>query len=239
MPITQMTNEEQLINERAMEWARANKKRIAKELTNTDLILREQCPVSVFMAGSPGAGKTEVSKALVSTLGGNVLRIDPDEFRAFIPGYTGANSWLFQGAVSVLTGKVIDFALDQSQSFLLDGTLSNLVNATSNVDRSLNKKRDVLIIYVYQAPKQAWEFVQAREKVEGRRIPADRFVEQLFGARDVVNELKVKFGNQIQVDVIYKDIDGRNRRYEANVSNLDRSDLVSYTKEYVSNLVSS
>jgi UDP-N-acetylglucosamine kinase len=238
MPMSQMTIEEQLINEKAIEWARANKKRIAKELTNTQLILPEQRPVSVFMAGSPGAGKTEVSKALVSTLGGRVLRIDPDEFRDFIPGYMGAHSWLFQGAISVLTGKVIDLALEQSQSFLLDGTLSNLVNASSNVDRSLRKKRDVLIIYVYQAPTQAWEFVQAREKVEGRRIPADRFVEQLFGARDVVNELKATHGNQIQVDVIYKNIDGRNRRYEANVPNLNQSDLISYTKEYVSNLVS-
>lgn len=234
-----MSAEEQFINQRAMEWARANKKRIARELTDTELIQPEKHPVSVFMAGSPGAGKTEISKALVSTLGGRALRIDPDEFRVLLPGYTGANSWLFQGAVSVLTGKIIDLAIDQSQSFLLDGTLSNLANAIANVDRSLKKKRDVLIIYVYQEPKQAWEFVQAREKAEGRRIPVDRFIEQLFGARDVVNELKANFGNQIQVDVIHKDIDGRNRRYEANVSNLEHSDLASYTKEHVENLVSS
>ena len=53
------------------------------------------------MAGSPGAGKTEVSKAFAALLEelpaqgfdglGKVLRIDPDDYRAYLPGYTGSN----------------------------------------------------------------------------------------------------------------------------------------------------
>lgn len=219
--MSEMTPEERQINEAAMVWARANKKSFAKKIADPSKYPAEQRPVSVFMAGSPGAGKTEVAKALVNNLGGSILRVDPDDFRVSIPGYTGANSWLFQGAVSVLAGKVIDLALDQRQSLLLDGTFANLANATTNVERALHKQRDILVIYVYQEPLQAWDFVQARESFEGRRIPADRFIEQLFGAREVVNSLKVKFGNSVRIDVIYKDIDGKNRKYDSNVNSLD------------------
>lgn len=227
------------ISEEALTWARSNKKAFARTFTDTSKYPGEERPVSVFMAGSPGAGKTEVSKALAAYFGDGFLRIDPDEFRMVLPGYNGTNSWLFQAAVSVLLGKVLDLAFDQRQSFLLDGTLSNLKTATENVERSLAKKREVLLMYVYQEPLQAWGFVQAREIAEGRRIPPDRFVDQFFGARNVVNELKVKFGQAIQVDVIFKDIDGKNRRFEANVSDLNHAAPISYSRDDVERIVRS
>lgn len=212
-----------------MAWARANKKSFAKTQADPVKYPGEEQPVSVFMAGSPGAGKTEISKALAGELGAGFLRIDPDEYRSAIPGYNGANSWLFQGAVSVLVGKVLDTAFDQRQSFLLDGTLSDLEKAVQNVERSLRKGRVVQVVYVYQEPDQAWRFVQAREKAEGRRIPADRFIKQFFGAHDVVSQLKVKFGSDIGVDVIFKDIDGGNRKYLANLSDLKRDAPIKYS----------
>lgn len=50
---------EKLIAEAALVFAQANKKPIAKRLTDPRVYLPEESPVSVFMAGSPGAGKTE------------------------------------------------------------------------------------------------------------------------------------------------------------------------------------
>ncbi len=191
------------------------------------------------MAGSPGAGKTETAKALVKQLGDGFLRIDPDEFRAAIPGYNGSNSWLFQGAVSILLGKVLDLAFDQNQSFLLDGTLSNLAQAERNVQRSLAKGRRVLVLYVYQEPQQAWRFVLARETLEGRRIPRDRFVEQFLAAHRVVNALKVKFGAAMTIDAIVKDIDGSSRRYHANVSDLNDAVPLTYSPEQLQAIVGS
>lgn len=234
-----MTDDEKRISDEALAWARANKKPFGRALSDPKRYPGEEDPVSVFMAGSPGAGKTEVSKALANELGDGFLRIDPDEFRSALPGYNGTNSWLFQGAVSVLLGKVLDFAFDQKQSFLLDGTLSNLKTATENVERALSKGRKILLLYVYQEPLQAWTFVQAREVSEGRNIPPERFVEQFFGARDVVNQLKVKFGTAIQVDVIFKDIDGKNRRFEANISDLNHAAPISYSREDVERIVRS
>lgn len=55
---------EERIREDAIAFAKANKKQIAKSLT--DDLPSEKDPVSVFMAGSPGAGRTEASLALLS-----------------------------------------------------------------------------------------------------------------------------------------------------------------------------
>lgn len=47
-------------------WARNNKKTFAKTLIDVSRYPGEKYPVSVFMAGSPGAGKTETARALAS-----------------------------------------------------------------------------------------------------------------------------------------------------------------------------
>ena len=122
-----LTDKEEEIKLKAISFAKANKVAIAKELTDKTIFTPEADPVSVFMAGSPGAGKTEASKSLLESLSENhsmVLRIDPDELRCRFEDYSGDNSWLFQGAISLLVEKIHDLALKQKQSFLLDGTLS-------------------------------------------------------------------------------------------------------------------
>jgi UDP-N-acetylglucosamine kinase len=166
-----VTLDEEHIKKEAVDYAKKHKKEIAKRLTDPKRFIPEKTPVSVFMAGSPGAGKTEAAIELLASIakkdGVEILYIDPDELRHLLPGYTGDNSWLFQGAVSILVEKIHDMALDQKQSFLLDGTLSNYDIAKKNIERSLKKGRDVQILYVYQEPMQAWEFVQAREALEG------------------------------------------------------------------------
>lgn len=217
-----LTEQEQQIEAEALAFAKANRRAIAKRLTDKTIYLPEANPVSVFMAGSPGAGKTEASIELLARLDGQaILRIDPDELRSAIPAYTGDNAYLFQRAVSVLVEKIHDLALEQDQSFLLDGTLSNYEVAQKNIARSLGRRRMVQILYVYQEPRQAWEFVQAREAAEGRRIQAEVFIDQYFAAREVVNRLKLEFGSAIQVDLLLKNNDNTNRLYRAGIDQID------------------
>ena len=194
--------------------------------------------MSVFMAGSPGAGKTEASLELLKKLGGEaVIRIDPDELREEFPEYSGGNAWLFQKAVSVLVDRIHDLALEQKQSFLLDGTLSRYDVARKNVERSLKKKRTVQILYVYQVPLLAWEFVRARESAEGRRIEPVSFVEQYFAARQVVNQLKLDFGKQVSVDLLLKNNDNSQRMYRAGVDQIDHHIPERYTRADVEKIL--
>ncbi|MCP3889388.1 MAG: Zeta toxin [Desulfobulbaceae bacterium] len=228
----ELTTQEQKIQVEALEFARKHKKSIATKLTDPDRFLPEDEPVSVFMAGSPGAGKTEASielLAMVEADSSEILRIDPDELRNEFPDYTGDNSWLFQKGVSVLVERIHDLALKQKQSFLLDGTLSNYDKAQENISRSLKKHRTAQILYVYQEPMLAWEFVQSREAVEGRGILPEHFIKQYFAARNVVNKLKVTFGSDLKVDLLLKNTDNSHRLYKAGVDQIDNHIPEKYT----------
>jgi len=219
-----LTSYETGIKERAESYARLNKKRIAKALSDSSMYPAERDPVAVFMAGSPGAGKTESSRELVKNFerdGSKVLCIDPDELRYQFSEYSGQNSHLFQGAISIVVDKVLDLAYENRQSFLLDGTLSNLEVARRNVTRATGHRRATQILYVYMNPLQAWRFVQAREAAEGRRIRLESFVDQYFAARDVVNALKREFGANLSVDLLKKPIDGSQRLYKAGIDLID------------------
>ncbi|MFH1405391.1 MAG: zeta toxin family protein [Patescibacteria group bacterium] len=182
-------NEEE-IRAFALEYAKQNKLRIARELANTSIYLPETNPISVFMAGSPGAGKTEFSKSLIEILEKgqkrHVVRIDGDEVRQLIPGYTGDNSYLFQGAISLVVEKMHDLVLHSNQSFILDSTFSKFEKASLNIQRSLDKKRPILIFYMYQQPGIAWKFTQAREMIEGRRVSKEAFVDAFIGSYETL-----------------------------------------------------
>jgi predicted ABC-type ATPase len=225
----QLTNEQQATQDRAVAFAKSQKKVIARRITDTNSYQPEASPVSVFMAGSPGAGKTEASKALIAKFGNDVLRIDADELRSEFDEYNGANSWLFQPAVSILVEKIHDLALKQRQSFVLDGTLTKIAKSADNIRRSLDKGRTVQILYVYQDPVIAWEFVEARERVEGRKILLNHFIEQYFAARDSVNQLKQKFEKKIKVDLLLQNSDNSQKLYKANIDQIDNHVPEKYT----------
>ena len=204
-----MTDEE--IRLAAIKFAKQNKIRIAKELTDPMKYAPDIVPISVFMAGSPGPGQTEFSKSLINILEEDkerrVVRIDSDEIRPLIPNYAGNNSHLFQGATSFIVEKIHDLVLHQRQSFVLDSTFAKYDKASDNIRRSLKKNRPVFIFYMYQKPEVAWRFTQAREKAEGRNIPRSAFIEQFLGAKEVVNRISENFGDKLAILFVKKDFE--------------------------------
>ncbi len=231
------TSKEEILN-KASDYARQIKKKFAKELLKE--YPAEKNPISVFMAGSPGAGKTESSIRWIEFVSPNqkILRIDPDEFRDLFEDYTGDNSNLFQEAVTIIASKVHDYALDNNLSFIFDSTFTNITKARDNVKRSIRRNRSIQIYYIYQDPKQAWEFVKKREEIEGRKITRKDFVEKYFLAREVVDSIKEEFGNKIQVDLLIKDIDGSDILYKENIKNIDNYVEERYTIDTLINLLS-
>lgn len=236
----EFSEDQKNIKHNAAVHAKKIKKAFAKQFTNLEIYLPENNPVSVFMAGSPGAGKTEVSKQLIVEVNGDkqkVLCIDPDELRSVFKDYDGSNSFLFQRPVTILVEAIHDLALKQNQSFLLDGTLSSEKVAVKNIDRSIGKDRFVQILYVYQEPIQAWKFVCAREALEGRNIQISTFIDQYFAARSVVNALKSKYGKAINVDLLIKNIDGTDHSYRAGVDNIDNHVPEKYTRADIEDML--
>ena len=65
---TEFTQDEELIRLEAIEFARQNKRDIARKLTDRSIFPSEANPVAVFMAGSTGAGKTEAAKERPASL---------------------------------------------------------------------------------------------------------------------------------------------------------------------------
>jgi len=120
---------------------------------------------------------------------------------------------------------------------VLDGTLSNYERARKNIERSLGRSRTVQILYVYQEPMLAWDFVVVREAAEGRHIKPETFVNQYFAAREVVNGLKREYGNRIAVDLLLKNNDNSNRLYKAGVDQIDHHIPEKYSRSDVEEML--
>ena len=235
-----MTEDEKRIEQEAIKFAKKNRTAIANELTNRKRFPPEDEPVAVFMAGSPGAGKTETSREFLQEVEAtNVIRLDPDELRHYFEQYTGDNSFLFQRAVSSIVERTLDNAFKRKQSFLLDGTLSNYAIAEKNIKRAIDRGRAVLVLFVYQSPELAWKFVQSRERVEGRRINPEIFVEQFLESQAVVRKLKQQFGGQIKIDLLLKDNEGGTRMDHANIQAVENHVKHKFTRETLTTLIQS
>lgn len=231
--------DDQQIMDKAIKQAKAMKKAIARKLV--DHLPEEEEAASVFMAGSPGAGKTEAARAMVRAFKNEhdltLVHIENDELRKEFEDYQGYNSPLFHRPATILVEAIHDRALKRRVSFILDSTLSNFDKAKDNIERSLKKGRFVMIVFVYQEPMQAWRLVKARESVEGRRVPSEVFINQFLESQRVVSELKKLFRDQIDITFIEKNVDGDNKRPHFNVDDIDALLRKKYNRESLERIV--
>lgn len=163
---------------------------------------------AMFMAGSPGAGKTEVALGLAESYDNHVL-IDADAFRVQFPDYNGQNSSDFQKASSWLVDQAFKYVIDKGYSFILDATFA-VLSAEKNVKRAKKNGFRITLVYVYQEPKIAWQFTKDRERAEGRRVPKTTFIDAYFRARENIEKVKERHP-EILLHIIVKD-------YQNNIS---------------------
>jgi len=198
-------------------------------------------PITIFMAGSPGAGKTEFSKNWIINLNKKydfpIVRIDADEIRKLCPGYNGNNSHLFQGAVSIGVNKLYDYVLKKKYSVLLDSTFSSLKYAEENIERAISRDREVYVFYIYQDPLIAWEHTLKREKIENRRITIDVFVEDFFKAKENVNKIKDTFKEKVDIYLIKKDYNSNIEKFWINIDKIDNYIKFVYTQDSLYNTI--
>lgn len=206
-----MTEKEKQIELEAVRWIRraANKRAIIDQFASLEVHEPGPHPMLIFTAGSPGAGKTEFIKgfreSIEPVLKTKPVVIDPDAVRGFLPGYTGANSYLFQRAVSIAVDDLYRHVLKSKQSAFIDGTLSDYRLAHQNLQAAIDHYGTAMVCYIFQHPAIAWHFTQLREAVEGRNIKKSDFIEKFLGAKETVDKIKDTFGDKVILNVILKD----------------------------------
>ncbi|MFA6006415.1 MAG: zeta toxin family protein [Candidatus Paceibacterota bacterium] len=186
--------------------------------------------ITIFMAGSPGAGKTEVARRLAEKFIKKPILIDADEIRKLCPGYNGTNAHIFQRAANKGVNTLYDYVLHKSLNAIVDGTFA-YADSTKNITRSLERNRKVEIYFVYQEPFQAWEFTKKRETLEGRRVSKETFIRGFFMAQENVNKAKADFGNKIELNLVIKNNDNAIESLELNIDKIDYFLATKYTKE--------
>jgi predicted ABC-type ATPase len=186
------------------EYAKKNRDKFYHQVINGKNVSKNK--IAIFMAGSPGAGKTEVATELISFYQ-NICLIDADNFREGFPEYNGKNSHEFQSGASWLVGDVFRRVTNQGYSFLLDGTFA-LESASKNIKQVLKHSYEVNIYFIYQNPFIAWDFVKLREDKEGRNVPKETFINAYFMSRNNVIKVKKKFGELININILFKDFKG-------------------------------
>jgi hypothetical protein len=193
-------------------------------------------PLSIFLAGSPGAGKTEYG---ISLIGGtdDVVRIEADAIREWLPMYNGANAPLLQQAASRGVDFLFDHLLKHSMSFLLDTTFTPWKIASQNVGRCLKRKRSVHIHYIYQDPIVAWAFTKKREAVEGRAVPLDSFIHKFMEAHDNVRKIISQYGETVDCTLVIKNFAGGEKRLFEHIESLEHFLPMQYTVSLLEKLL--
>ncbi len=217
-------------SEEAIRFIKENKHQLIDTFINKDIYKPRSAPFTIFMAGSPGAGKTETSKSLIKRMGEPVVRIDADEVRDFIPQYNGKNSDEVQGAAALGVQKLYDYIIEKRIDCLLDGTFANYDVSRKNVERCIRHNRLIEIFYIYQDPVIAWDFTKKRERIEGRVVPKNTFVQSFFNAWQNVNEIKGEFKEKVKINLITKDFQNGTELTRFNIEKIDNYINLKYDK---------
>lgn len=208
-------------------YTKAHKQYFVKRVVADKIMVPDK--VAIFMAGSPGAGKTEVATALAE-LSDNLCIIDADEFRSQFPDYNGLNSSDFQKGASWLVDHAFTHLLKEGYSFILDGAFA-IGKSTQNIQRAIKRNYEVSLYYVYQDPFIAWQFTKEREKAEGRFVPKERFINAYFKSRENIAKVKEIFGDAVELIVIFKDYENKISEVLEDVENIDLILPKQYTVE--------
>ncbi|MCT3284465.1 zeta toxin family protein [Lactiplantibacillus pentosus] len=174
---------------------------------------------AIFMAGTPGAGKTEVAEEFAK-LGTGLVRLDADWFRQYFPGYTGQNAADFQRGSAWLVDWCFTRLIKKHYSFILDGTFA-FSRATMNIQRALDHDYDTTIYFVSQDPVVAWDFTKARAIKAGRVVPKERFINAYDKSQTNVAEAKRLFGDKIELSLILKNYQDDIEDIVEDVENID------------------
>jgi UDP-N-acetylglucosamine kinase len=159
----------------ALEWAK-NKQHQQKVVADVFAhIMPSPTKVAIFLAGIPGAGKTEFADNTIKEKQPRFVSIEHDKLVESMPLYDPSNYYNYRKAGSRLVSALYTACLSQGYAFIFDGTLSHPTGAR-NVERALKAGYRVIVIYIVQDAQKAWQLTVAREKDVHRAIEREGFI---------------------------------------------------------------
>jgi hypothetical protein len=144
-----VSGDEILLSEEAARYVRNHRRELIEHFASPSYYQPDTRPITLFMAASPGAGKTEISKNLVDSFRSKPVRIDADEIREWIPDHHGVDANVYQKAATDGVNKLYDHVRRKRLNTIIDGT------------------------FAYQDPLASWNFTKEREKLESRNVLKD------------------------------------------------------------------
>lgn len=232
-----LDEKDKAIGEAAFHYVKRHKEQLIFDFANPEVIKPAEKPITIFMAGSPGAGKTELRELLENVFDRALVVIDADQIREKLRvcGYSGSNAYLFGKACTKGVNILYDHALHKKQNILMDGTFAD-AQAEEHLNGSIRLKRVTIIFYIYRDPFLAWEYTKAREAKEGRRVGKDVFINLLFKAYENVKSMKQKYGDDVKINMIVKSKEDDyakriNPKMDVTSADIDKDCPLIYTRE--------
>lgn len=215
-----MTDKEEKIIQYAFNWVKKNKNFIKARFCSSNDISPDDIPTTIFMAGCPGAGKTEFSLNLADKFNQKPVIIDADEIRKIVPKYRGDKAYLYQKAANKGVNILYDYSCKMNFNVILDGTFA-YGDAEGNIEHSLKHNRNIEIYFIYQDPLLSWELTKIREKKEFRNVPKDVFISAYLDSMKNIKLVKKIFGNKIKLNIVIKDFNKGLNKFELNKDKLE------------------
>lgn len=177
-------------------WARKNKKQLIKEVTGSITPPTDARPIAVFLAGIPGAGKTEFINRLFAH-NEPIVKIDLDEIVKLFPGYKPKKYYEFRTAANIIVDECVIYCRKHKLNFALDGTFG-YGKAVENIKHAL-KRHDVIILYVWKDPLQAWQLTKDRELITNRAIDKSGFIQSYENVPKNLKIIRKKFQESVPI----------------------------------------
>lgn len=145
---------------------------------------------TIFLAGAPGAGKTEFLETVLNTE--NFIVIDIDKYRQYFKGYTGNNAELYQDSSSRVATRIFDYCIKHNLKLIFDGTLTSDI-WLKNIKKAVDKCRRIGVVLIYQDPVISYAYTIARQERNERKVSIDAFLKIYYNSIRYTFEIVEKY----------------------------------------------
>ncbi len=220
------------------QWVKEHKKEFVNRLIGPYLTATGDIPVAFFMAGLPGAGKTEFTKGFIQSTSAKLLRLDMDEIASQIRSYKPQAADQFRKGATILLENAFNTSINKKLNFIMDGTFGG-PKALLNIDRCLKRGYLVKVIYLYQDPKVAWNFTVARERIEHRAINMGGFIDTYFRVLANITALLQETSDHLSVNLVVKDSSNsiREKYNDITIRKFDEICKLDYNRDTLRNYI--